>query len=215
MTGRISGREFLASAGVADWRVVFGGQWACSFFRTDSFADGVALVDAIGALAAAASHDPDIDLRPEGVTVRLFSHEVDGLSSRDVELARQISDAARKLGLAADPAAVQHVQVAIDALVGADVLPFWCAVLGYEEVGDADALDPVRRGPSFWFQRMGAPRPGRNRFHIDVYLPHDQVEARIAAALAAGGHIVSDDHAPGWWTLADSEGNEVDLAIWM
>ncbi len=215
MTDRISGREFLESAGVADWRAVFGGQWACTCFRTDSFADGVALVDAIGALAAAASHDPDIDLRPEGVTVRLFSHDAGGLSSRDVELARQISGAARKLGLVADPTAVQHVQVAIDALVTADVLPFWRAVLGYQEAGDADALDPLRRGPSFWFQRMDAPRPERNRIHIDVYLPHDQVEARIAAALAAGGHIVSDDHAPGWWTLADSEGNEVDLAIWM
>jgi len=44
--------------------------------------------------------------------------------------------------------------------------------------------------------------------------PHDQVQARIAAAVAAGGHIVSDANAPGWWTLADPEGNEVDLAIW-
>jgi 4a-hydroxytetrahydrobiopterin dehydratase len=45
-------------------------------------------------------------------------------------------------------------------------------------------------------------------------VPHDQVEARIAAALAAGGRIVDDTHAPGWWTLADAEGNEADLAIW-
>jgi 4a-hydroxytetrahydrobiopterin dehydratase len=61
---------------------------------------------------------------------------------------------------------------------------------------------------------MDAPRPGRGRFHIDVYVPYDQVEGRIAAALAAGGHIVSDAHAPEWWTLADPEGNEADLAIW-
>jgi 4a-hydroxytetrahydrobiopterin dehydratase len=62
---------------------------------------------------------------------------------------------------------------------------------------------------------MDAPRPQRNRMHIDVYLPHDQVEGRIAAAVAAGGRVVSDTNAPGWWTLADPEGNEVDLAIWM
>ena len=33
---------------------------------------------------------------------------------------------------------------------------------------------------------MDAPRPQRNRIHVDVYLPVDQAEARIAAALAAG-----------------------------
>jgi 4a-hydroxytetrahydrobiopterin dehydratase len=61
---------------------------------------------------------------------------------------------------------------------------------------------------------MDAPRPQRNRLHIDVYLPHDQIEARLAAALSAGGRIINDANAPGWWTLADTEGNEVDLAVW-
>lgn len=82
--------------------------------------------------------------------------------------------------------AAHHVQVAIDALVGAEVQPFWAAVLGYQAFGEEDVLDPLRRGPTFWFQQMELPRPQRDRFHIDVYLPHDQVEARIAAALAAG-----------------------------
>jgi 4a-hydroxytetrahydrobiopterin dehydratase len=39
------------------------------------------------------------------------------------------------------------------------------------------------------------------------------VQARIDAALAAGGQIVRDN-GPHWWTLADQEGNEADLAIW-
>lgn len=214
MTDRITARQFSESAGVEDWRALWGGEWACAHFRTGSFGVGVALVQAIGDLAAAASHHPDVDLRPEGVTVRLFTHEVGGLSNRDVELARQISAAARELDASADPAAVQHVQVAIDVLVTAEVRPFWRAVLGYQEVGDDDLLDPHRRGPSFWFQQMDAPRPQRNRIHIDIYLPRDQAEARIAAALAAGGHLVSDANAPEWWTLADAEGNEADLAIW-
>jgi len=34
------------------------------------------------------------------------------------------------------------------------------------------------------------------------------------AALAAGGTLVSDRHAPAWWTLADAQGNKVDLATW-
>ncbi len=59
---------------------------------------------------------------------------------------------------------------------------------------------------------MDPPRP-RNRIHIDVYVPHTR-RRRVAAALAAGGHVVSDENAPGWWTLADAEGNEVDVVPW-
>jgi len=216
VTDRIIGRQFLDSAGVEDWRVLWGGGWACAYFRTGSFRVGVALVAAIGDLAAAADHHPDIDLRPAGLTVRLLTDEVAGLSNRDVELARQISGAARELGVPSDPAAVQHVQVAIDAFVTTEVMPFWRAVLGYEHIHDGVVLlGALRRGPSFLFQQMDTPRPQRNRIHIDVYLPPDEVEQRIAAALAAGGHMVSDANAPYWWTLADAEGNEVDLAIWM
>ena len=61
---------------------------------------------------------------------------------------------------------------------------------------------------------MDAPRPQRNRIHVDVWVPHDQAEARVAAALAAGGRLVSDTHAPAWWALADTEGNEADVATW-
>jgi len=49
----------------------------------------------------------------------------------------------------------------------------------------------------------------------DVSVPHDQAEARVAAAIAAGGHAVTDQHAPAWWTLADAEGNEADVATWI
>ena len=93
---------------------------------------------------------------------------------------------ARELGAPPDPGALQTVQVAIDALVIPDVMPFWRAVLGYEQLGDEDLFDPSFLGPPFWFQQMDAPRPQRNRIHIDVYVPHDQAEARVAAALAAG-----------------------------
>ena len=195
-----------------DWRVVRDD--ACAHFRTGSFAAGVALVDAIGLLAETAGHHPDVDLRSDGVTVRLRTDGGAGLSEREVALAQQISAAARALGVPVDPTALQIVQVAIDALVIPDVLPFWRAVLGYREVGDEDLIDPLFQGPPLWFQQMDAPRPQRNRIHIDVYVPHDQAEARVAAALAAGGHVVSDENAPGWWTLADAEGNEVDVASW-
>jgi 4a-hydroxytetrahydrobiopterin dehydratase len=216
MTDQITPRQFHEAAGVDDWRVLTNIAYA--HFRTGSFAAGVALVDAIGTLAAAANHDPAVDLRSDGVTVRLTTPWPEAffwLSQSDVELARQISAAARDLGIPADPTAVQIVQVSIDALVSSNVMPFWRAVLGYRQVGDEDLLDPHASGPPFWFQRMDAPRPQRNRIHVDVFVPHDQAEARVAAALAAGGRLVSDKGAPAWWALADAEGNEVDVATWM
>ena len=195
----------------ADWRVVRDD--ASTHFRTGSFAAGVALVDAIGRLADAANHHPDVDLRSDGVTVRLGTDSV-GRSERDVALARQISAAARELGVPVDLTGLQVVQVAIDALVIPEVMPFWRAVLGYREVGEEDLEDGHNQGPPFWFQQMDAPRPQRNRIHIDLFVPHDQAEARVAAAIAAGGHIVSDENAPHGWLLADAEGNEVDVASW-
>jgi 4a-hydroxytetrahydrobiopterin dehydratase len=154
------------------------------------------------------------------VTVRLLTTADDwyGLTERDLHLARQISAVAGQLGLSADSSALQTVQVSIDALVGSEVMPFWRAVLGYEyrsDSPDEDLIDPRGRGPSLWFQEMDVPRPQRNRIHIDVWVPHDQGEARVKAAIAAGGRLVTDEHAPGWWTLADPEGNEVDVATWM
>ena len=195
-----------------DWRVIRDD--AATHFRTGSFAKGVALVDAIGRLADAANHHPDVDLRYSGVTVRLKTHSEDRLTERDVALAEQISAAAREMDIPVDLTGLQTVQVAIDALVIPEVLPFWRAVLGYDGESGEDLFNLTRQGPPFWFQQMDAPRPQRNRIHIDIYVPHELAEARVAAALAAGGHVVSDGNAPGWWTLADAEGNEVDVASW-
>lgn len=211
MSDQITAQQFHAADGVDDWRVLSPG--ACAHFRTGSFATGVALVDAIGQLADAANHHPDVDLRYGSVTVRLTSHDVAGLSERDLELARQISAAARSLDVAADPSAVHSVSLTIDAM-SPDVQPFWQAVLGYQRAGDEDLVDPQGQAPAIWFQHMDKPRTERNRIHVDVSVPHDQAEARIAAALAAGGRLISVANAPAWWTLADPEGNEVDIATW-
>ena len=210
MPERITARQFQESEGVGDWRDV--GIGACACFRTGSFVTGVALVDEIGRLAEGLNHHPDVDLQYATVTVRVFTRGILGLSVLDAQLAAKISAAARALDVDADPAALQSVQLTMDALVTADVRPFWRAVLGYEDVAEEDLLDPRGRGPSIWFQPMDAPRPQRNRVHVDVFVPNDMAEARVAAALAAGGRLVDGSHAPDWWTLADLEGNEVDVA---
>ncbi|MEU2628480.1 VOC family protein [Kitasatospora sp. NPDC007106] len=209
-TGRIRPRHFHESEGVQDWRVL--GEGACAYFRTGSFAAGAQFVQEIGELAGAGADAPDVDLRPEGVTVRLVALTEDyyGLTERHVELARLISAVARKLELPADPSAVQTVQVTVDALTGPAVVAFWRALLGYRERAGSpeDLVDPQRRGAPFYFQQMAEPRPQRNRVHVDVWVPHDLAEARIAAAIAAGGRLVNDEFAPAHWVLADPEGNE-------
>ena len=195
-----------------DWRVL---AWAAAtHFRTASLEEGVRLVEAIGRLTDGSGQRPEIDLRSTGVGVRLFVDDTGALTEDDLALAGKISATARDLGVEADPSAVQFIQIAIDALVIPDVRPFWEAVLGYRPIGDEDLIDPRSEGPTIWFQQMDAPRPQRNRIHIDLYLPQEQAEGRIAAAIEAGGRIVNDARAPEWWTLADPEGNEVDVAPW-
>jgi 4a-hydroxytetrahydrobiopterin dehydratase len=162
------------------------------------------------------------------------------VTERDVELARNIStvvdetrlETVSGVGLDADidgdgsdggdgggERAVQVIEIGIDALDAAAIRPFWRAVLGYVDepgrFGPWDGLvDPLGQGPAVWFQRMDAPRPQRNRLHLDVSVPHDEAESRLGAALAAGGTMINDTRAPAFWVLADAEGNEACVTTW-
>lgn len=207
----ITPQQFHEMSGVDDWRVIGEGVWA--YFRTGSLVAGAGLVQAISEMVGEVDLRPEVDVRHDGVTVRLFVTPDLGLSQRIVTMAERISAVARKFGLPADPFAVQTVQVTIDALARSDVAPFWRAVLGWvERDGPEDLMDPRGRGPAVYFQQMDAPRMQRSRIHIDVYVPYDQAEARITAAIAAGGRLVTDEFAPHWWVLADVEGNEACVA---
>ena len=216
MTDGISPTQFHESEGVEDWRVI--GDGACAFFRTASFASGARLVQAISELPGVEDHKPDVDLRHDGVTVRLITYTDDyyGMSRRDVEMARQISATARRLALAPDPSAVQSLLVIPGAASTAEVMPFWRAALGYEPRRDSpaeDLVDPRGRWPGFWFEQMKTPRgDGGGAIHVAVWVPYEHAERRIAAALGAGGRMVRDQFAPSWWTLADVAGNEIDIA---
>jgi 4a-hydroxytetrahydrobiopterin dehydratase len=219
MTDYISPKLFHDSEGVQDWRVL--GDGANAYFPTRSFAESARLVQAISDLPGVDDHHPDVDLRPDGVTVRLITNANGyyGMTRRDIEGARQISAAARELGLSADPSALQSLLVIPGAPVRAEVMPFWRAVLGYEprpDSPDEDLVDAHSRGPSFWFEQMDEPRPdGGGAIHVAIWVPHEEAKARIAAALAAGGRMVRDEFAPAWWTLADASGNEADIATTM
>lgn len=210
----ISQGDFHAADGVDDWRMLAVS--ATAFFRTVSFPDASALVSAIAALDGVTA---DVDVRPDGVTVRLMAvgygtpSDDKGFPATIVDDARRVSAVARDLGATADPSRVQDVQLTLDARSTPTVRSFWCAVLGYDPIEDEDAVDPRRIGPPIWFQDMDPVRSDRNRFHVDVFVPHDELDARVDAGVAAGGTIIRDMR-PTWVTLADPEGNEVDLTNW-
>ncbi|NEN06137.1 4a-hydroxytetrahydrobiopterin dehydratase [Diaminobutyricibacter tongyongensis] len=210
MAKQISDAEFSAADGVAEWRALFWG--AKTLYETGDFATGAALVAAIAEEADALGHAPLIDLRPDTVTVQVITPGV-GLSDLDLELARRVSLVAARLGLRADPAAVQHVQLAFDAADPSAVMPFWRAALGYVAVGPQDLVEPNLIGPTASFAEKQYVPP-RNRIHVDVSVPHDQAQARVDAVLAAGGRMLGDTYAPAWWSLIDPEGNVVDIATW-
>jgi 4a-hydroxytetrahydrobiopterin dehydratase len=212
MKDELTGSQVSTREGLDDWRVLL--RTLQTSFRTGSMAKGLEFAGRVGAAADEVNHHPDLTVTYPRVHVLLTSHDTGGLSERDVALARTISAIAAELGLAAEPSAVTQLEVAIDALDIPAVKPFWEAVLGYKADSDDDSVDPYGRGPAFWFQQMDAERPQRNRIHIDVTVPHDVAEQRMAAALEAGGRLVSDEAAPAFWVLADPEGNEACICTW-
>ena len=216
MTERITPKQFREADGVDDWRVLSEG--ACAFFRINSFAEGGRLVEAISQLDGLDQQRAAIDVRPDNVTIRLLTVAENywGLSERDLDLARRISALAREQGVVADPSSAQTFLVIPGAQDTAEIMPFWQAVLGYiprSDSPDEDLVDEHAIGPGFWFEPMKEPRAdGGGAIHLAVWVAGEEAEARVAAAIAAGGRLVRDEFAPSWWTLADPAGNEVDVA---
>lgn len=219
--------DAVAAAG---WRLVLGALY--TEVRVPSLPAAAAVAASAARVAVAAEHPHlGIDVRADRAVLRLRSPL--GVTDGDIRIANAISAALAADGHATTVGAVsvQALEIAIDALDIPAVRPFWKAVTGYvDETGASDLsgglVDPTGRGPAIWFQQMDAPRtlgggepsdPGnqpRNRIHLDVDVPHDEAPARLEAALAAGGRLLSDRRAPAFWVLADAEGNEACVCTW-
>jgi 4a-hydroxytetrahydrobiopterin dehydratase len=209
----VTASSFSALADLDDWRFVLGAVHA--EFGFASFAAAGEFVAAVAAAADAADHHPEVTLRyPGRVRVSMRSHDSSTLTTRDVNMARTVSTIARDAHATTDPTHGQALEIAIDTMDASRIRPFWAAVLGYVEVGDNALADRDHFGPGVWFQQMDEPRDERQRFHIDVSVPHDVAEARVAATIAAGGRLVTDEFARSWWILADADGNEACVCTW-
>lgn len=93
--------EEFGEAGLPDWRMVSDVLHAR--FETGSFSKGLDLVNRIGAAAEERNHHPDIVLTYPCVDVRLSSHDVGGVTSRDIDLAGVISGLAADVGATPAP----------------------------------------------------------------------------------------------------------------
>ncbi len=211
---KLTGRQ-IADEALDGWAYLLGGLQ--TRIRTPDFATGLRVVDAVGAAAEDMGHHPDLDLRYTHVDVRLTSHDVRGVTDRDIRLARTISSIAANAGVEMECASVTRLELALDTPAFGSVLPFWRAVLAMEDLtalGYHDELrDPFGVLPAVWFQRSGSEEP-RQRWHPDVWVDPVEVHPRMEAALAAGGTLVSDEAAPRFWVLADPDGNRVCLCTW-
>ena len=213
MSERVFSTRWHAEAGVEAWRVLPEG--ATAAFRTDSFAASIRFVDAIAALVTG-DIMPNLDVRPDGVTVllRAFKDEY-GMTTDELELARAISAAAAEQGLRPDPRAVQSLLVIPGAKDRTRIMPFWRAVLGYEprpDSPDEDLVDPHDRLAPFWFEEMDELRAdGAGSIHLVVWVPWDEIAARVQAGVDAGGRVVRHNTEEGFWTVADPAGNEIDI----
>jgi 4a-hydroxytetrahydrobiopterin dehydratase len=204
-------KEFLHADGVDDWVVLHGG--ATTVFRVGSLGEAAELAEAIAGAPGVEGSGTLLTLASDHVTVRL-TRDLWQLEPRHVELARAVSAAARSRGVAADRSAVQEVQLAIAAKPDAIDLVFWRTVLGYAPWAEDNTVDPLGHGSTVWMQELDRAKPLRHAMHVDVSVAREHIEARLAAALAAGGRIVDDSAAPRAWILSDRAGNKVCIAAW-
>jgi 4a-hydroxytetrahydrobiopterin dehydratase len=211
---QLTSRQIL-DAGLDDWRKL--AQALHARFRTGDFVTGLRFVTAVTEAAESANHHPDVTLTYPFVDLSLISHDVSRLTQRDLDLARRISEIAREQGLAADPGATTEIELALDTADLAAVGPFWAALLtgSTDALTGDDVVDPNGRVPLLWFQHTDAHETPRQRFHLDLWVPHDVAEERIAAAVAAGGQVVDDAQAPSFVVLADPEGNRVCVCTFL
>ena len=222
------GNQKILDADLVDWRML--AQAFHARFLTGEFGRGLRFVTAVGDVAEAAGHYPEVTLTDQWVDMRLISHDavfrpddagpeirVSYVTQRDVDLARRISEIAGDQGVAAEPSVATQLELALDTPDGAATGPFWAALLtGTSESGQRDEIrDPTRQVPNLRFQGADVDDPARQRFHIDLFVAPEVAEQRIAAAVAAGGRVVSDDEAPSFVVLADPDGNKVCVCTFL
>lgn len=201
--------------GTSDWQAVFS---AMACYRVSSPTQQHDLAAAAAAWADAAGFPLLVALRPGLVIIDSGKDQADddahGLELDFADLAGDLQTVARELGATADPGLPRFAQLFLDAADVAAVRAFWVAALGYvhdRRAGVTDIHDPRRLGPVLVLQEIDASeterRRQRNRTHLELAVPSDLAQTRLATALAAGGRLLEESETR--WRVADPEGNEL------
>ncbi|MCK0208974.1 4a-hydroxytetrahydrobiopterin dehydratase [Starkeya koreensis] len=82
--------EERLAADLPHWKLQDG--WIRRTFRTSSWKGTLMVINAVGHLAEAAWHHPDITASYAWVEVRLMSHDAKGITERDFQLAKKIEE---------------------------------------------------------------------------------------------------------------------------
>jgi hypothetical protein len=211
----VPGEVLGEATGSADWQAVFS---AMACYRTTSPTQQRELAASAAALADAARFPLLVDLRPGLVILDSgkdqWEQDAHGLGLDFTDLAGNLQIAARDVGATADPELPRFVQIFLDAADVDVVRAFWVAALGYthdRRAGVTDIHDPRRLNPVLVFQELDASdaerRRQRNRIHVELAVPPDLAQTRLAAIVAAGGRLI--DESEDRWRFADPEGNEL------
>lgn len=158
-----------------------------AWFEAPSLTVGAALAGRATDLSAEIA----VDVRSTGVRVRLDS----------LEHAEALSTAARELGMAANPAVLQHLSVVLESANPSGAREFWQRVLDRSPGEDGSLVDPLRRDPTMLIRSSTELRPHRHRIHLDVVRPAAVVQ-HADVGEATGPYGVCH---------TDPDGNEVDL----
>ena len=204
-------QAFLAADGLEDWVVTHGG--AASAFEVGSFRAAAGLAREVAAVAATHSADVILTISGRRLSIRL-TRGLFRIEVRHIDLARRISAIAHAREAVADRSAVQEVQVAVAARPDDLNMGFWRAVLAYEPLAEDNAVHPLGQSSTVWMQSLDGDKSLRHAMHVDVSVAREHAQARVNAALAAGGRVVVRDEAPAAWILADRAGNRVCVAAW-
>lgn len=190
-------------------------------YRTGDFATGLRLANLIGESAERWDHHPDINLTYRDIVVTLVSHDVGGITSRDLRMARLSAEHAAALGVEPDVAGLTQIDPGLDTAHADEVAPFYSALLAAPLRGGVP-VDPSGQTPTVWWQMPDdaethgdddahghrlPPSDHEQRWHFDVWVAADAAEQRLAAVLDTGGRLVSDAHAPSFWIVEDADGN--------
>jgi 4a-hydroxytetrahydrobiopterin dehydratase len=202
-----------------DWRKL--GQGLHARYVVADFRAGLRFLTAVG--DAADGHHPQVSMGDGYVDLKLISddavyrdeqgveHVIEWVTQRDLDVAAAISGIAAEQRVAADPAAITWIELALDTAHAATLAPVWAALLTGSTGAVArggDVRDATGRVPNLWFQGTDEHDTPRQRFHLDIWVAPEVADERIAAAVAAGGIITDASQAPSFTVIADQDGNK-------